>query len=93
MSPRKIDELYKAIEALSDGETNPDRLQAFGKVKTLYESARKEEDEKEEKYLELAKNYRDAILSSPVTEKEPEEVSAPKEVHDFNYYLNQRKEN
>lgn len=91
---RKIDELYKAIEALSDGESNPDRLQAFGKVKALYESARREEDEKEEKYLTLAKNYREAVLSSPVTEKAPEEVSATKEKHDFNYYLNQeRKEN
>lgn len=84
-----LNELRKAVAEAFENATDKTAIDQMAKINSAIEVADKEVKTLEEKNLELAKAYKDALLNKPTaTEKAPEPTDVPtKEVPKFEDFL------
>ena len=69
----KIDDLEKKVKDFLGEETDPDKIKEGAAILKNIEEVKSEELDAAKKHAELAKNYREAILTTAVDKKSDDE--------------------
>lgn len=82
----RIDDLEAKLKAFLEKETDPEKLKEGAALLQETKAVKDEELKAAEKHAELAKNYREAILTTPVDKPDTKETEQPPVEKTFDEY-------
>lgn len=79
----KIDDLEKKVKDFLGEETDPDKIKEGAAILKNIEEVKSEELDAAKKHAELAKNYREAILTTAIDDKKTDDSDTKQEPKSF----------